>query len=532
MSTQKRSTGYYSRITVPTDLRETLGRREVVKCLDAADHRIAKLRCSQWEARVALMFHEVRVKANVLTKDQLDTLVSRYLSAKLDDAETTVATLDRRETDDARDGAEFALQDAIEKTEHALRWNDFSSVVADARTLLAGTGAAPAEDSPEFLKFCRRLLEAKLQALWAELRGRQGQPMRPASGAIVVTTGGKVASPTLVLSQAFAQFNKQGTEGRGWRAKTAGDHATVQATLLEVLGDRPVSEVTKADLLQWLDAIRQLPADRSRKFPGMIVPAILAAIQGRDDVKRLDPKSINARYLSCAKAFFAWAAKADMVERDPAVVLEPLKLDTSPKDDRAFTDAEVATIFAGAKQAAQQAKRPGYYWLALLALYTGARRDELAGLRVADVREVEGAWCIDINRKGPRDVKNDNAVRLVPIHSRVIALGFLDYVRALPAGGLLVPTLRPTKDGKWGGAVGSWFNGYIERIGVKRGREQDFHSLRHTWATALKRAGVSDSDRDELGGWARTGSSGSRIYAKGLRVPQLAELIERLNFPL
>jgi len=69
MSTQKRRDGYYSRVSVPSDLRSSLQRREVVKRLGVDEYRTAKIRCARWEAHVASMFHEVRVKRDALTKE-------------------------------------------------------------------------------------------------------------------------------------------------------------------------------------------------------------------------------------------------------------------------------------------------------------------------------------------------------------------------------------------------------------------------------------------------------------------------------
>jgi hypothetical protein len=42
-------------------------------------------------------------------------------------------------------------------------------------------------------------------------------------------------------------------------------------------------------------------------------------------------------------------------------------------------------------------KKPYHFWLPILALFTGARQNELAQLFLSDIRENDGLWVIDIN---------------------------------------------------------------------------------------------------------------------------------------
>ena len=60
---------------------------------------------------------------------------------------------------------------------------------------------------------------------------------------------------------------------------------------------------------------------------------------------------------------------------------------------------------------------------------------EIQQLRFKDIRQVEGYWVFDINKadKGNR-LKNRPSIRLLPIHSQLIDLGFLNWVNAQRAG--------------------------------------------------------------------------------------------------
>ncbi len=71
----------------------------------------------------------------------------------------------------------------------------------------------------------------------------------------------------------------------------------------------------------------------------------------------------------------------------------------------------------------------GIYWVPLIGAYTGARREEIAGLAPSDIIEVEGICCFTIEDSELRRIKNLSSRRLIPIHSHLIELGFLDYIQ-------------------------------------------------------------------------------------------------------
>ena len=71
------------------------------------------------------------------------------------------------------------------------------------------------------------------------------------------------------------------------------------------------------------------------------------------------------------------------------------------------------------------------YWGALIAVYTGARRNEIAGLLPEDVKQdkATGIWYFDItDEEEGKALKTSAAKRIVPVHSHLINLGFLDFL--------------------------------------------------------------------------------------------------------
>jgi integrase len=173
-------------------------------------------------------------------------------------------------------------------------------------------------------------------------------------------------------------------------------------------------------------------------------------------------------------------------------------------------------------------------WVALMALYTGMRLEEIAQLTTADVREetANGArvWCIDVHNGGDNKLKNDSSARLIPVHSALVHLGLLDYVKALKAGPLFPGlTRRESKGGKVGARVGELFRKKLVALDLKRDG-LCFHSFRHTVAGALDAAAVPQSDAARVLGHAVSGMSYGVYSQAGPGLKRVAAVVEQIQY--
>jgi integrase len=121
--------------------------------------------------------------------------------------------------------------------------------------------------------------------------------------------------------------------------------------------------------------------------------------------------------------------------------------------------------------------------------------------------------------------------RVVPIHSKLINLSILDY--AIGQSGKLFPDLHDRRDGH-GQDVSKWYNRYRRKCGINELRNKDFHSFRHTFSTALFRAGVNPTIIAELDGHVAGGgkrrTTTEEVYIKSSEVMVLKEAVEKLDF--
>lgn len=152
------------------------------------------------------------------------------------------------------------------------------------------------------------------------------------------------------------------------------------------------------------------------------------------------------------------------------------------------------------------------FWLPLLALFTGARLEELAQLRVSDVKADKGhGHTLSISDLGnpSAQLKNEHSRRNIPLHPALIACGFLRHVEERQSG-YLFPDLKLNPRGKRSGYFSNWFSVYLrKKVGITDTRKV-FHSFRHTFKDTCRSVGIEEAVHDALTG--HTSATVSRQY--------------------
>ncbi len=182
------------------------------------------------------------------------------------------------------------------------------------------------------------------------------------------------------------------------------------------------------------------------------------------------------------------------------------------------------------------------YWLPLISLYSGARRTEIAQLKVRDVRQSEnGIWFFDFTAShDDQHVKNMSSARWTPVHPKLIELGLLRYVgtrAGVAAPHAPWPGFEPPVEAK-AKAWTKWFGRYLGTH-VTTGRSKTFHSFRHTFKRACREAGIAEEIHNGLTG--HSGGGVGRAYGRerhegggfdrGISLSRLSAEISRLSHP-
>jgi integrase len=165
------------------------------------------------------------------------------------------------------------------------------------------------------------------------------------------------------------------------------------------------------------------------------------------------------------------------------------------------------------------------FWIPLLALFTGARREELAGLLIDEVGNIDGTIFLDFKDNKLRKLKNEASERKTPLHSELMRLGFQNYVSVVKESGAeqLFPGLVRS-DG-----FSDWFIPHVKsRIGAT-GFLQDLHSFRHTFKTAARNVPLATEIHDAITGHTTPGV-GSQ-YGSIAGVKTLKREIDKISYP-
>lgn len=240
------------------------------------------------------------------------------------------------------------------------------------------------------------------------------------------------------------------------------------------------------------------------------------------------PMSVNTvnKYLTALSGYFKFLFRNEVIPQnycDGMLIATRGKGATDPR--KAFEIEDLKRIFSVTDIETSDAMR----WIPRLALFTGCRINELCQLHISDVREIDGIWCLDINADTPdKRVKSDSGERIVPLHDD-IREAFVAHVQSIDKGSVRVfPELVLKRDG------------YSQDLSKKFGRllrnkvgitdpQLVFHSFRHTFATALKRALVPQDVAGALAGH-KNESMTYGVYGKEYPVSILKEAIDQLKF--
>jgi integrase len=298
--------------------------------------------------------------------------------------------------------------------------------------------------------------------------------------------------------------------------------------LVKLVGEGTViGEVTSDHARSIKEALLSLPrnVNKNPKTRGKALDEVLAM----NLPDKLNVRTVNL-YLQTYNRLFAWAVNAKLALENPFAksVIRENRRKTGKR--QAFSAEQVRAIEAALLRGDDRKPKEAHKWASLIAMYTGARLNEVCQLTVEDVQDHDGFWCFDLNDEGEgKHLKNEASVRIVPIHSRLIELGVLDYVERLRAKRLrkLFPEYSYTPNYGWGKNLSVWFNNrLLVDLGIKT-KQLVLHSLRHTMATRLLQADVQEPIVQGIVGHTRKGVTQQHYFDAGYKIRQLKDAIER-----
>lgn len=561
---------FHFRRVIPVGLRARFGRREITCSLRTSELHLAGIRSRQLYLAAESLFDESR-RGPMLSDDQLAAIVQDFYGYVLEQENKLRLKLGRiPEEVRARRAEHFRVVAQQARTD--LGANEFGSVAFITEAMarkhkLAGqldeiernqlsqalmrggielAEAVRARYGGDFTFEPRdKLLARKVEALFATPTAEQPQAtsQRPPTSApaeppkdAAETEGGVLFAKT---AERFVAKQKQ---LRRWENQTAAQNEKSYELFEAICGNRPLRSYTRRDAATFKDVLERLPADygKASRYLGKTPDEILALdAEGGSTGDRLSIRTVK-RHFSALSALWDEAIPlgdaADKIFSGFKFPQQQRAQDQRPMWARADLGRLFKTpVWAGCKSEGRRSMpgtqiiRDEKFWLPLIAVFSGARQEEICQLHAEDIRQEEGVWVFDINARPPRKLKNRSAVRLVPIHGELIRIGFLRYVDEQREAGnaRIFPNLHPGgADDRLGHGFTKWFTRYRRDVKLYE-TGKDFHSFRHSATTFLHQGGASDSVVDRLTGHTTPGETAR--YNKSTDIGQLKAAIELID---
>lgn len=311
-----------------------------------------------------------------------------------------------------------------------------------------------------------------------------------------------------------------------WTTKTESENRSIFALWLRVVGDQPILNYGFEQHRDYKSTLSKLPPNmnKSPRYRDKNIAEIL-----RLNATPAAPNTINKNLVRIS-ALFDWARKYGFTELNPARGMT-IKNPKRPNEQRQiFSDDELRKLLNSPEYIQAGHRHPYQFWIPLIALYSGARLNEICQLHLCDFDEKDGIKVIRISEEGGRKrLKTKAANRLIPIHSDLIRLGLIDFVDSLRRAGQirLFPELKERRDG-YGQTASKWFASYCTRCGIDEAGKV-FHSFRHTVIDRLKQSEVPKEKIAALVGHEDDSVTFGR-YGKAFKPETLWSVVNLLQF--
>lgn len=574
-----KSSNYYVRLVAPTDIQALLPKKDRVyrQSTGTADIRIANVRGAEMVARKLKEWQAVRV----LTSSEHDavrasltpTLIEQISGARLqswlftddDDrlGESGLSEADLRLMNDFCEFSDAQMRSVLIQGKGSKEWQ---SVVDEVLEWCSTLGYEVEPSDPEFPKLVRAFANAERNA--QEIISARNRGEVPSLDNLPIKTG-------TVLSAMVDEYVKYKTpivQG----PKPVSMAVSIWNKFIEFRGDVFLDEVTSKDIYDFFFA--QLYTVEKKWSQGYVDGHATRTL------KEVFSLAIARSFMRAENPFSKLGMTPKLSLKDKLARQKPRFAFSSEQLNLLFSSGwyiPETTVVRGKIQQDKAAR----YFCPLIGLFHGSRVREYLQLMTSDIVEKDGVLCfkfqIDIDAEREREddselnvakvspskkaksvaaeslglpnrtLKNMSVTRIIPIHPKLIELGFARYVderrEQLGALGPLFESSPPTAGGKapmWGRAFEQSFLRYV-RDKLRFGNGFGSHSFRHLFEDRLKSAqairktwpaGLAnflsgrklprDVDRDFF---RESGSEES--YGNGYGPVDVLPYLESVNFP-
>jgi integrase len=314
-----------------------------------------------------------------------------------------------------------------------------------------------------------------------------------------------------------------------WREKTRCDNLAATTNLIELINDIPLSELNSSICREYKSKLLRYPIHRT-KLAELKNVGLTELMSSKKAYPTISITTVNNQ-IRKTNSFFNWLLKQGMIDNNPMTGMK-IKQKSSLKAARSSFDySDLTSLFSSAIYAEHTFLHDYQFWLPLLALYSGARLEELCQLYLTDIKlDAEIPYFNIADNYPDQHLKNNSSRRAIPIHPELINLGLLTFIKQKKFKGeiKLFGYLKPQRE-KFGHKPSQWFSKYKAKCGIEDSKKV-FHSFRHTMVDNLKQIRAQDYEIKTLLGH-QNGSVTHDIYGSiDTPIDSIYDMLKGLSF--
>jgi integrase len=248
----------------------------------------------------------------------------------------------------------------------------------------------------------------------------------------------------------------------------------------------------------------------------------------------------NKDYLAAVSQFFKWCKLMRYTNANP---FDEVKL-SKPSNQAGHDLARQRWQPEQLKHVLQSQdfidKHPDFKWITLLMLYHGLRPSEACQLHSNDITTIDGINVIHVTNEGmSQQLKTAQSKRTVPLHQKLIELGFVDFVQTMTDRTSKNSQLtsnplshyQPSSDGVWSHKFCREFGKLLDQLHFVAGKRPTAYSFRHTFIDELKQLQIEESMVAQLVGHVYHNITYGR-YGKQYDVKTLKPVVDKVEYAL
>ena len=291
--------------------------------------------------------------------------------------------------------------------------------------------------------------------------------------------------------------------------------------------DAPVYRITRDNLLEFRDLLYKIPTKLAQKsrYKDKSLSQILKL--GENDDKLSEPTI--QKYMIRVIQFFNYCFDSGYISKSITAKMN-VKIDIDPSERAVlpYEASEARKIFEIVTSIKQSGKSPSsrieaseLYYVTMIAAYSGMRIKEITQLHKEDIVLKDGIYCFNINTNDGKTTKTKNSIRFVPIHSKLIDLGLLEYVNSKKSGNIFKVSNKDFSE---------IFRSQIQRKFIDKDSKKTFYSFRHYFIDYLVQSEVEANLIAQIVGHEKQYKILLNTYAKPINTNTLKAKVEMVSY--